>query len=534
MFDPTRAVEINIKNGDYGSGYRIGGRLVLTCAHIIKNEPVDCEVRSQPQGFEWKKAEVVWKKEDLDIALIELPQEITSLKPVTFGKRPKTVSADEFKFYMYGYPKWARDEGYAEGKTIEGTFNLSDSSIKGFLNLKIKDEWGLYVQLLKYLFSFIPRLRLIWGDASGQESIWGGASGSVVVCEELIIGVLLQHRNIFLPWSLQAQPLDMISDDPQWRDLMTENGINPDFQEIGLHKKNEATEDIDPQIEGKWFWAETGEFEDCFNSSFVATVSKEGYVTGRQNGNNIEGRWGWINESKGILFVDWNTGFIDRLKIDRMSMEGCNFPHNSLDILKVQRKNKSLVHEDNNPVGEWLWDERAFLATIHHDGTVTGKDRRELYRELYPNGTPGWIDIEGRWGWIDKKQGILFVDWESTSFFNRLKISLDGMSMEGTHKDYKVESNLSLLKSTSSEEFKNPTIEGENVEVALKEEDGKETKNHYKAAHVFCRCNGYKFASDFKVKVIDNTGAKQWDLEKKGYWKCDSCNYIFTSITCVK
>ena len=59
QFEPCRAVEIIAPK--YGSGYRIGGRLVLTAAHLLNNVGSDCEVRDKPPGFARETAQVVWK-----------------------------------------------------------------------------------------------------------------------------------------------------------------------------------------------------------------------------------------------------------------------------------------------------------------------------------------------------------------------------------------------------------------------------------------------------------------------------------------
>ncbi len=68
-FEPERAVEI--VGPTYGSGYRIGGRLVLTAAHLFPTGVGSvCQVRSKPT-FGTVAATVAWTAPGADIALVE-------------------------------------------------------------------------------------------------------------------------------------------------------------------------------------------------------------------------------------------------------------------------------------------------------------------------------------------------------------------------------------------------------------------------------------------------------------------------------
>ena len=85
--EPHRAVEIITPT--YGTGYCLGGRLLLTCAHLFRGQGLDspCEVRDK-SGFGTVTAQVVWISPTADIALVELPATIPSDDPIVLGRFP--------------------------------------------------------------------------------------------------------------------------------------------------------------------------------------------------------------------------------------------------------------------------------------------------------------------------------------------------------------------------------------------------------------------------------------------------------------
>lgn len=211
-FEPNRAIEIIAPR--YGSGYRIGGKLVLTAAHLLGDVGSECEVRDK-KSFGQEKAHGVWKAQDLDIALIELPVGIAGVEPITFGKLPEATSGEKIAFQMYSYPLWARTQreqgSAAGGRQIEGIIYLSDHSPDGLLVLEPQ--------------RLPPELTSV-------ESGWAGASGAAVIYDGLVIAVQSQHQNPSRPASLEASPLWRIYADEQWRQLIKKHGINPE-PEIG-------------------------------------------------------------------------------------------------------------------------------------------------------------------------------------------------------------------------------------------------------------------------------------------------------------
>lgn len=151
-FQPERAIEII--GSKYGTGYRVGGRLVLTCGHLFDDQK-NCKVRFRsPSNYAEKQeidAEIIWKSPDnIDIALIKLPEKlpetlkgwVESCPPIRFGQLPNINSAEQVKFDFFGWPSWGfvnlEDGNKATGLHIDGIIYVADRSASGLLTLEAK------------------------------------------------------------------------------------------------------------------------------------------------------------------------------------------------------------------------------------------------------------------------------------------------------------------------------------------------------------------------------------------------------------
>ncbi len=208
-FEPERAVEI--VGPTYGSGYRIGGRLVLTAAHLFPaGVGSACRARSKPT-FGTVDATVAWTAPGADIALVALPDIVASCEPVAFGALPS--EPDKVRFDLYGWPKWARttrsgQTPKAGGRHIDGLIYLADTSPEGLLVLEPER---------------IPEASA--PDQSGSD--WEGLSGAAVICDGLVVAVQRHHQNPRRPASLEAEPLTKVHGDEGWRRLLERHGMAP-------------------------------------------------------------------------------------------------------------------------------------------------------------------------------------------------------------------------------------------------------------------------------------------------------------------
>lgn len=228
QFEPSRAIEIMFPR--YGTGYRIGGRLVLTAAHLLDEVESGCRVRSKQSAetsFETANAKVVWKAQAADVALVELPEEIDSCEAVVVGKLPVARKGETIVFQMYGYPQWARTQRetrtVAGGRQLEGVIYLADTSPDGFLVLEAQ--------------------RLPPAGALSSSSEWGGASGAAIVCDGLVVGVQSRHQNPNRPASLEAASLAEVYNDQEWCKLLRQHNVNPEPTIVCIGKTSGQTID---------------------------------------------------------------------------------------------------------------------------------------------------------------------------------------------------------------------------------------------------------------------------------------------------
>ncbi|NCQ93031.1 MAG: trypsin-like serine protease, partial [Microcystis aeruginosa LG11-05] len=222
QFQPDRALEIVAPK--YGTAYRIGGRLLLTCRHLFDNSN-DCKVRFRSASNYSDKqdidAQVIWKAPDnIDIALVELPETIETCDPVGFGLLPDASSTQKVKFDFLGFPLFLRysEDGikYATGLHIEGTIDVSNRAPHNRLLLNIKDS-----KEIQPTDEQLERL-------TENQSPWQGTSGSAIVCNGLVIGVQSKQPIKDRPASLEAESLARVYDNPEWCEILENHDIDPE------------------------------------------------------------------------------------------------------------------------------------------------------------------------------------------------------------------------------------------------------------------------------------------------------------------
>jgi hypothetical protein len=222
QFQPDRALEIVAPK--YGSAYRIGGPLLLTCKHLFDNDN-KCKVRLRsPSNYSDKQdidARVIWQApDDIDIALVELPENIPTCDPVSFGELPDAESGEKVKFDFLGWPQFLRyaedDIKYATGLHIEGTIDVANRAPNNRLLLNIKDSRDIQ-----------PTDKQLEKLGENQ-SPWEGTSGSAIVCNGLVVGVQKWHQNPDRPESLEAESLARVYDNPEWGEILESHDIDPE------------------------------------------------------------------------------------------------------------------------------------------------------------------------------------------------------------------------------------------------------------------------------------------------------------------
>ncbi|MGK7881959.1 MAG: HEAT repeat domain-containing protein [Crocosphaera sp.] len=247
-FTPGYAVEIVAPY--YGTGYRIGGRLILTCRHLFKEKDDTCKVRFRKKFDYLDKqdidAQVIWKAPDnIDIALVELPKDIDNCPAVAFGNLPDANSTETIDFDCLGFPHFLRYSEdrieYATGLHIKGIIKVADRAPNGHLILNIIDKT---IQPTDKQLDKVPQ----------DTSPWQGTSGSAIISDGLVVGVQSKDPLRDRPAALEAESLARVYNDQKWCEELTKHGINPTPIQVSSNwlseeEKREAVKDLLQEIE---------------------------------------------------------------------------------------------------------------------------------------------------------------------------------------------------------------------------------------------------------------------------------------------
>src|SRR5689334_22906661 len=110
MFNAHSAVEIFVRSGSqelssHGSGYRIGGRLVLTCAHILGQRQKLVNITVRPATGDAIGARLVWRSIKADVAILEENPADEAVQTAVLGQLPRALGGETVDFVMIGWPR---------------------------------------------------------------------------------------------------------------------------------------------------------------------------------------------------------------------------------------------------------------------------------------------------------------------------------------------------------------------------------------------------------------------------------------------
>ncbi|MGW3913476.1 tetratricopeptide repeat protein [Streptomyces sp. NPDC005070] len=195
MFSPLdRAVEVlrrrAVGTWSVGSGYLVGGRLVLTAAHnVLTGDVPDDPVTVRRQDRSQLMAQVLAADGERDIALLRVAADhaLDDMPAVRFARVDRSKTRPVENCWAIGYPGW--NEHLAEHADVP----LRDSvQIEGVI------PPGSHVRrgLLELRTTSTPRSP---GPRAGHTSPWRGMSGAVVFAEDpelgsLAVGVISEHH----------------------------------------------------------------------------------------------------------------------------------------------------------------------------------------------------------------------------------------------------------------------------------------------------------------------------------------------------
>ncbi|MFE7560181.1 tetratricopeptide repeat protein [Kitasatospora sp. NPDC057500] len=197
--------------GGRGSGYAVGGRLVLTSAHVTG--PVGTRVKVfHPAGTGDAGGTVVWAgapggRDDATLVLVDdSPHWHPPTTPIRWGRPDTTRPGTACE--TWGVP----DEAQRTGRAVEAV------QLSGEINPGSGFVGNQYVMDLRTPAGEWP------GDGT---SPWGGLSGAAVFCDRYLTGVVASDRAHSAHGRLNVVPSYVLHHDPAFRTTLTEHGGGP-------------------------------------------------------------------------------------------------------------------------------------------------------------------------------------------------------------------------------------------------------------------------------------------------------------------
>ena len=170
----------------YGSGFRLGGRLILTAAHVVAGAATAAIVVRGPDKVPHPARVVDGMAGDpdmVDLALLELCDQTAELPPlpVAMVDREAPVPVPVEGCWAVGYPLFQEVESAAgvmrETAQVWGMILPAENLVGGLLSLQVTSA---------------PRALPPRQEALG-ESQWSGMSGAAVLAGERLIGVVSEY-----------------------------------------------------------------------------------------------------------------------------------------------------------------------------------------------------------------------------------------------------------------------------------------------------------------------------------------------------
>ncbi|MGW2296668.1 hypothetical protein ACWCO7_19755, partial [Streptomyces violaceorubidus] len=239
-FDKTRVAEVVVRSGrtvQYGSGYRISSKLVLTVGHLLDgSESPACTVLLGGGDTELA-ATPVWRGAGQDLALLSLDLTAQAdaaaegeaaaipdrVAPVAFGELPDDVGS--VPFTGIGFPAFAQRPDSAR---FRGLRRRDSRLVKGFVQL------GSNMKSRLLDLTFTTAAPAAQGP-DGQDP-WQGVSGTALFAHDtgLLVGVQAHRLPAAGTGGAEAEPVAPALKDPQLRRELLRAGVRPHAEPVAL------------------------------------------------------------------------------------------------------------------------------------------------------------------------------------------------------------------------------------------------------------------------------------------------------------
>ncbi|MBP2051736.1 hypothetical protein J2Z21_004713 [Streptomyces griseochromogenes] len=171
-----------------GSGYRVGGRYVLTAAHVVEPPFTKVQVRFEAdQDGEWSAdSDVVMRSGPADLALLDMGEHLPAAPPVRHAPRYAVLPETDVTLPVtaVGFPRFKLREDvgpgpegspgrYRDSCHVDGTVSVLSNRREGTLEVAVPPP----------------------ADVVGPEhSPWEGMSGAVLWSGGVVIGMITTHH----------------------------------------------------------------------------------------------------------------------------------------------------------------------------------------------------------------------------------------------------------------------------------------------------------------------------------------------------
>ncbi|MFI0230615.1 trypsin-like peptidase domain-containing protein [Streptomyces sp. NPDC017086] len=210
----ARVAEILVQRGEnaeYGSGFLISRRLVLTARHLLRplaDGPGTVDVLLGGAALRLP-ADVAWTSPAQDLALLRLREPVPDVPLVRFGRLPSGPGSVEVQ--AIGFPRFARRP------ELPGLAGRDSFAPGGVLRLGSHLKSGL----LDIAITHAPRFPSPAGE------VWKGMSGAAFFTKEgnYLVGVQHQCRTAAGSNTVEAEPVSRALEDPGFREVLIGEGV---------------------------------------------------------------------------------------------------------------------------------------------------------------------------------------------------------------------------------------------------------------------------------------------------------------------
>ncbi|NUT48131.1 MAG: hypothetical protein HOV94_12600 [Saccharothrix sp.] len=190
---PSRGDQVvAVRSSRHGSGFRIGGDLVVTALHVLG---ADIEITDSAMSA-WWPAEQLWRSEGLDAALLRLDRghDLGRVPRMRWGALASETP--RLPVEVQGFPRFLTDSGQNEPwgfEQADGHVNPASTSRHGAMHVNVDSK----------TFTAEPRE-------------WRGISGGPVLCRGAVIGVAQRAG----AERLVSTPVEHLFRDQEFRDVL--------------------------------------------------------------------------------------------------------------------------------------------------------------------------------------------------------------------------------------------------------------------------------------------------------------------------